>query len=163
MDIVNFFESVEGTWFSQRTIHQVSTQQSQTGQTTLAITRLSPDAAPVKTLCEKFAADPTQTVMALEMRPEGGDPAVLVALHGDGSSGPFLSHTPDGGMTQGEYRLEDDVLTLVSEVQGMKAEERLWYLNPNLRMRTCLVDQPDGTQLAAFCSEIRRGVTRSAS
>jgi hypothetical protein len=164
MDIVNFFEKVEGTWFSQRTIHQISTQQSQTGQTTLEITCLPADAAPVTTLCQKLAADSAQVVAALQTLPEGGDAAVLVALKGDSDSdGLFLSQAADGSLGQGQYRLEDEVLTLVSEGQGLRSEERLWYLNPNLRMRTCIVNQPDGTQLASFCSEIRRGVTRAAS
>ena len=164
MDIVNFFEKVEGTWFSQRTIHQISTQQSQTGQITLEITRLTADAAPVAALCDKFAADPAQTVAALQTRPEGGEAALLVALKGDSDSeGAFLSQAADGSLIQGQYRLENEVLTLESEVQGLRSQERLWYLNPNLRMRTCIVNQPDGSQLASFCSEIRRGVTRAAS
>ncbi|MEM1281081.1 MAG: phycobiliprotein lyase, partial [Cyanobacteria bacterium P01_H01_bin.152] len=33
---------------------------------------------------------------------------------------------------------------------------RLWYMNPNLRMRTNLVKRADGFQMASFCSEIRR-------
>jgi hypothetical protein len=116
MDIVNFFEKVEGTWFSQRTIHQISTQQSQTGQTTLEITRLPADAAPVTTLCQKLAADSAQVVAALQTLPEGGDAAVLVALKGDSDSdGLFLSQAADGSLGQGQYRLEDEVLTLVSE------------------------------------------------
>jgi len=56
MSIVNFFETVEGTWFSQRTTHFAPGQPSQTGQATLKITRIDPSEARVVTLCQQFEA-----------------------------------------------------------------------------------------------------------
>ncbi|NJM85498.1 MAG: phycobiliprotein lyase, partial [Leptolyngbyaceae cyanobacterium RM2_2_21] len=41
MEIVNFFEKLEGSWFSQRTTHYVSTQTSQSGQSDLKMERVS--------------------------------------------------------------------------------------------------------------------------
>jgi hypothetical protein len=164
MDIVNFFEKVEGTWFSQRTTHQIADQRSQTGQITLEIAPIAPDGRAVADLCHRCEAHPDQAVAALQISPENGPTALLVVLKGDRPDGGiFLSQSNGEAPTQGQYTLADEVLTLTHETDGLRAQERLWYLNPNLRMRTCLVDQPDGTQLATFCSEIRRGVTRAAS
>jgi hypothetical protein len=50
----------------------------------------------------------------------------------------------------------DDVLTLITESEDLYAEERLWYLIPNLRLRTSVVKRANGFTLASFCSEIRR-------
>ncbi|MEM8504991.1 MAG: phycobiliprotein lyase [Cyanobacteria bacterium P01_D01_bin.1] len=52
MEIVNFFEKMAGRWFSQRTTHALSTQQSKAGKSDLEVTFLAPDAAEVKALCE---------------------------------------------------------------------------------------------------------------
>ncbi|WP_008309746.1 phycobiliprotein lyase [Leptolyngbya sp. PCC 6406] len=173
MDIVNFFETVEGTWFSQRTTHRLPAQTSHTGQTTLEITRLAAEDATVARLCQQYEADPSHTLVAFQVSHEGGQPTLLVALkpdqdsdsaqNGAAETGRFLSQTGTAPATSGQYHLEGDALTFVSEAEGRRSQERLWYLNPNLRMRTCLVDQADGTQLATFCSEIRRGLTRPAS
>ncbi|NJM85746.1 MAG: phycobiliprotein lyase, partial [Leptolyngbyaceae cyanobacterium RM2_2_21] len=59
----------------------------------------------------------------------------------------------------GRYTLADDVLTIVTADPSLKLEERLWFANPNLRMRTSLIETADGFSVASFCSEIRRGVT----
>jgi hypothetical protein len=57
---------------------------------------------------------------------------------------------------KGRYILGDDeVLTLITESEEFYAEERFWYLMPNLRLRTSMVQRKDGLNHAAFCSEIR--------
>lgn len=173
MDIVNFFEKVEGTWFSQRTTHFVPSQPSQTGQSNLEVTRLSIDEPAVTALCQQLAVDPAQGVVALRVDQDSrldGDSqtvkrsTVLVVLRAETTQqGRFLSQTDTEKPTAGTYCLEDEVLMLRTETDRLVAEERLWFLNPNLRMRTSLVKLADGGQMASFCSEIRRGVTRANS
>jgi hypothetical protein len=169
MDIVNFFETVDGKWFSQRTTHFALGQPSQTGQTTLTITRREPSDATVQALCEQFSADIGRILFAFVIQQEGQDstygsakpaPAsttTLVGLKSENElSGTFFSQTDQESAVAGQYQLEDEVLTLTVQTDDFQSEERLWYMNPNLRMRTSLVQRPDGFKMASFCSEIRR-------
>ena len=68
----------------------------------------------------------------------------------------FFSQTDQEPAIAGQYVLENEVLTLSVRNDEFQSDERLWYMNPNLRMRTSLVKRADGQQMASFCSEIRR-------
>lgn len=169
MSIVNFFETVEGTWFSQRTTHFAPGQPSQTGQATLKIARIEASDARVGSLCQQFNVSADAAIFAISIEQEvqaglygGGTAApprltVMVGLKSeDESSGPFFSQTDQEPAIAGQYALEDEVLTLSVRNDQFQSDERLWYMNPNLRMRTSLVKRADGQQMASFCSEIRR-------
>ena len=170
MDIVNFFEKVEGTWFSQRTTHFSPGQPSQTGQSILQITRLVTSDSRVAALCQQFSVDPGQMIFGICIQQEGkaslygsskATPpqrtTVLMGLKsGPGESGQFLSQTQQESPITGQYSLENEVLTLTIATDEFHSEERLWFMNPNLRMRTNLLKRADGFQMASFCSEIRR-------
>ena len=169
MSIVNFFETVEGTWFSQRTTHFAPGQPSQTGQATLKITRVDTSDARVTALCGQFDAHADAAVFAYTIQQEA-----QASLYGSGTttpqratlmvglkseddmSGQFFSQTDREPAITGEYHLDDEVLTLSVRNDEFQSDERLWYMNPNLRMRTSLVKRTDGFQMASFCSEIRR-------
>ena len=169
MSIVNFFETVEGTWFSQRTTHFAPGQPSQTGQATLKITCVDLSDARVTALCEQFDANADAAAFAYTIQQEA-----QASLYGSGTaapqritlmvglksedevSGQFFSQTEREPAIVGEYHLDDDVLTLSVQNDKFQSNERLWYMNPNLRMRTNLVKRADGFQMASFCSEIRR-------
>jgi hypothetical protein len=173
MDIVNFFERTEGTWFSQRTTHFIQGQPSQTGQATLEITALAAEDPEVARLCQALMADSTAVLLAIQIQQEGrldGPPPVpqqgttiFVVMKPVDNTGQFLSQTGTEPPIQGDYQLSDEVITFVTDTDQLHSEERIWYLNPNLRMRTSLATLSDGFQLASFCSEIRRGVMRAAS
>jgi len=53
MEIVNFFEKLAGRWFSQRTTHALSTQQSKAGKSDLEIEFLPPEADAVQQLYQQ--------------------------------------------------------------------------------------------------------------
>ncbi|MDA0267730.1 MAG: phycobiliprotein lyase [Cyanobacteria bacterium] len=177
MDIVNFFERAEGSWFSQRTTHFIQGQPSQTGQTTLDLIPLATEAPEIVPLCQHFGADPTDVLLALRISQEGGQGGGLygnpptqqggntlfVVMKAVEAMGQFLSQIGNEPPTEGQYHLNEEVLTLVTDTAQLHSEERIWYLNPNLRMRTSFATLSDGFQLASFCSEIRRGVPRAAS
>ena len=169
MSIVNFFETVEGTWFSQRTTHFAPGQPSQTGQATLKITRVALDDPRVEALCQQFSANADTAIFAYTIQQEGqaslyGSGAatpqrttVMVGLKSaDDTSGQFFSQTDREPAIAGKYLLDGEVLTLSVRNEEFQSDERLWYMNPNLRMRTSLVKRADGEQMASFCSEIRR-------
>ncbi len=174
MEIVNFFEKLAGRWFSQRTTHALSTQQSKAGKSDLEVAFLAPDAAEVKTLFESISQSESDTATPLcglkiqqSSTIEGDTKASVLttlmvpfALEPSASnSGKLLS---SGGPNQGTqhctYTLEDEILTIVTKDEQAQSTERVWFINDNLRMRTGMTELASGLRIASFCSEIRLGV-----
>ena len=174
MEIVNFFEKLAGRWFSQRTTHALSTQQSKAGKSDLEVAFLASDAAEVQTLCASLdesdngSATPLCGLQIQQSSTIEGDtkPSVLTTL-----MVPFAPDSPasnhgkllsSSGTTQdikqSAYTLEDDVLTIVTKDNQAQSSERIWFINDNLRMRTGVTELADGLRIASFCSEIRLGV-----
>ncbi|MGP1374666.1 MAG: phycobiliprotein lyase [Almyronema sp.] len=172
MEIVNFFEKLEGSWFSQRTTHYVSTQTSQAGQSDLTMELVKAEDAAVTELCQQLAADPQQALLGMritqdsqlvgETRRQTHTTFLVLLKPDEHGSGQLLRQQAADFKTAvaGRYTLADEVLSIVTADQSIKVEERLWFANPNLRMRTSLIETADGFSMASFCSEIRRGVTR---
>ena len=173
MEIVNFFEKLAGRWFSQRTTHALSTQQSKAGKADLEVEFLAPDADEVKELCQQRsqqqnASNPLCGLLIQQSSTIEGDSqpriatALLVPLSPQADDGAnniyqgtlLRSGTPDTST----YTLEDEVLTIISDTTAAHSEERLWFINDNLRMRTGTTELASGLRIASFCSEIRMGV-----
>ncbi|MGB3790066.1 MAG: phycobiliprotein lyase [Phormidesmis sp.] len=174
MEIVNFFEKMAGRWFSQRTTHALSTQQSKAGKSDLEVEFLAPDAAEVKTLCESInqsKRDTTKPLCGLKIQQsstiEGDTKAsvlttLMVPFTPDASEsgrGKLVSSGgPSKDMQHCTYTLEDEVLTIVTQDDRAQSTERVWFINDNLRMRTGMTELASGLRIASFCSEIRLGV-----
>ncbi|HEY9737634.1 MAG TPA: phycobiliprotein lyase [Trichocoleus sp.] len=179
MEIVNFFETLAGKWFSQRTTHYLATQTSRAGQSNLLIEFLPHIDPTVIKLCEELGQDAAQAACGLRINQDGRmdgetrstqSTALMVALQPSSTqegpqtrSGVLLQKSnPSAKASTGRYSLEQDVLTLTTETAEGQAQERLWFVNPNLRMRTSVLQNADGVKLTSFCSEIRMGVGRPA-
>lgn len=178
MEIVNFFEKMAGRWFSQRTTHALSTQQSKAGKSDLEVAFLPADAPAVQQLCQQLGTADGQPLCGLQVQQSStvdGDtkPTVsttlLVPLSGHTSN----SNTPEKTMAYegtllrsgqgdtppqtGSYSLDEEVLTIITDTQDAQSTERLWFINDNLRMRTGITELTSGLRIASFCSEIRMG------
>ncbi len=173
MEIVNFFEKLAGRWFSQRTTHALSTQQSKAGKSDLEVEFLPPDAADVQQLCQQNNTSDaplcglriqqsstiegdtkpqTMTTLLIPLTPQAN-------AENTAHSGTMLSsNAPQPAPYPSIYTLQDEVLTIVSDSAEARSEERLWFINDNLRMRTGMVKLASGLRIASFCSEIRMGV-----
>lgn len=183
MEIVNFFEKMAGRWFSQRTTHALSTQQSKAGKSDLEVAFLAADAAEVQQLYQTAdlpsQAAEAKPVCGLKIHQSStleGDskPTVLttllVPLTPIEGSGILLRQTPQSSQSPQSpqtsqtpayittYTLADDVLTIISKTSEARSEERLWFINENVRMRTSMSELENGLRIASFCSEIRLGV-----
>ncbi|MBD2259615.1 phycobiliprotein lyase [Pseudanabaena sp. FACHB-2040] len=171
MEIVNFFETLAGKWFSQRTTHYLATQTSKAGQSNLMIEFLPHINAAVMKLCEELGQDSAQAACGLRINQDSridGETqsvqtaALMVALQpSDDQSGVLLQKTEGADQgSVGHYTLADEVMTIAIAAPGGQVEERLWFANPNVRMRTSVLQGPEGVKLTSFCSEIRLGVSR---
>ncbi|MEM6449400.1 MAG: phycobiliprotein lyase [Cyanobacteria bacterium P01_D01_bin.105] len=175
MEIVNFFEKLAGRWFSQRTTHALSTQQSKAGKSDLEVTFLAADAPEVGQLCQsqgplQGATAPLCGLSIHQSSTVEGDTkakvmtTLLVPLTPENAgNGAFSGKLLRSGTADvSTYTLEDDVLTIIGDGNEAHSEERLWFINENLRMRTGMTELKSGPQtglrIASFCSEIRLGV-----
>jgi hypothetical protein len=172
MDIVNFFESLAGKWFSQRTIHNLAVQSSQAGQSNLQIELVPASDGELAQVCAPLGYDPSQIACGLRIHQDGqiegqtqkiqGMTLIVLMTPTDNGTG-ALVQVIGSTVRQGSYRVEDEVLTIITPTETGQIEERLWFVNPNLRMRTSVVKVGDREQIASFCSEIRMGVTQPAA
>ncbi len=169
MDITEFLELCVGKWFSQRTVHNLSSGQLQAGKSTLKIDHLQQNDPTLVQICQADQVDPATAWGGLQLSWEGTierqtqqqkGSSLLVPLVNleNPSEGQFLQRRGDfkNQALKGCYLFaEDEVLTLITESDNFYAEERLWYLMPNLRLRTSVVKHKNGLTQASFCSEIR--------
>ena len=166
MQNVNFFKKQGGRWFSQRTTHYLKAGGSKAGKSDLEITYVDAGTDEVIQLCDQANWAAAAAVGGLRIAQKstivGGQArtqsTLLVAIATDESSGKLLSKPHNTSPPQiSEYRLEDDVLTIITEANGLRAEERWWFITDKLRMRTNVLSDSDGQTMASFCSEIRLG------
>ncbi|MEM8805414.1 MAG: phycobiliprotein lyase [Cyanobacteria bacterium P01_G01_bin.38] len=172
MEIVNFFEKLAGKWFSQRTTHDLATQQSKAGKSDLEAELLTSADADVEQLCKSLSVDPSFVLCGLKVSQKStveGNPkqqfgsALIVPLTPETGTpegtieGTLLSHTASHPPTQSRYSLANEVLTIETTHGTTHAQERWWFITDNLRMRTSVLEHQDGSQVASFCSEIRMG------
>ncbi|NJM96938.1 MAG: phycobiliprotein lyase [Phormidesmis sp. RL_2_1] len=52
------------------------------------------------------------------------------------------------------------MLSTINQDKEAHCEERLWFINDNLRMRTSMTELASGLRVASFCSEIRLGAKK---
>jgi len=65
----------------------------------------------------------------------------------------------------GNYHFTDDgTFVLVTPYDRASAEERIWFVNPNLRFRVSMIKTSEGTGVltASFSSEVRSSVNPEA-
>ncbi len=172
MNITDFFNLSAGKWFSQRTVHHLTSGKLIAGKSNLVIESLQPSDAAVVKLCQQCQSETTAVWGGIRFSWDGtveGNPkkqigsTLLVPVpHPDKQNeGIFLQEKPNfqTQSLQGRYILDqDEVLTLITESEEFYAEDRLWYLIPNLRLRTSVVKRKNGLDQASFCSEIRMGM-----
>ena len=174
MNIIEFFELSAGKWFSQRTIHNLASGELQAGKSNLMIDILAQNDSTVVELCQHHEIDPATVWGGLRLSWEGTTDESPNQQKGSAVIVPIanLDHPQEGQLLQrqginnksilGRYKLdENDVLTFITESPNFYAEERFWYLMPNLRLRTSVVKNAQGCTQASFCSEIRMGVIKN--
>ncbi|MEB3341561.1 phycobiliprotein lyase [Okeania sp.] len=171
MDIIEFFKLSAGEWFSQRTVHNLVSGDLQAGKSEVNVEVLGKTDPILIKLCEQNQVDSSVTeligikiswngtINKEKVKDTGSTILIVIPNSDDPKQGKLLPDRGDGNSPKisGRYIMgSDDVLTLITESEGLYAEERFWYLIPNLRLRTSVIKKSNGFTLASFCSEIRR-------
>ena len=172
MDIQEFVEQSIGKWKSQRSAHHLIFSHFEAVQSVVDITAISPQATEVKDLCLAYDIDPAQAVSPFRMNWEGeSDWEENAEIKGTCVLVPIPDPvTPkrgrllrDQGYAEtipavGEYHLTaEGMFVLVTSYDNAAAEEKIWFVNPNLRLRVALIKTSGGSGVvtASFASEIR--------
>ncbi|MDZ8053593.1 MAG: phycobiliprotein lyase [Aulosira sp. ZfuVER01] len=171
MNIEEFFELSAGKWFSHRTSHLLAVKQSEDGKSNITIEMLAADHPQVIKLCQKYEVNPSSAACGVIVTGNGAIPGdkekhsgstVLVTVPDadNPNEGKLLWEIGDAqkAPTAGRYKLgNDEALTLTTESETTRSEERIWFASPNLRMRVSVVKHLDGFSMGSFTTEIRMG------
>lgn len=174
MDIQEFVQQSIGQWRSQRSAHHLAFRHFEAIESTINIVALTCEDPLVIDLCKAYSVSPEQVVSPFQMSWEGysdwdeGEEAlkgtsVLVPVPSQEQSncGKLLR---DQGYAEtmaaaGDYRLmEDGTFVLTTSYDRAAAEEKIWFVNPNIRCRVSLIKTSAGSGVvtASFSSEIRQ-------
>ena len=173
MDIKEFVEKSVGRWRSQRSAHHLAFAHFEAVLSDIDIVLLCVTDPAVLELCSTYQIDPLMIVSPFRMSWEGHSDwedsevvkgsCVLVPV-------PDPSHTRRGQLLRdqgyaesigsvGEYSLtEDGTFVLTTAYERAAAEEKIWFVSPNVRCRVSLIKTSAGSGIvtASFSSEIRQ-------
>jgi phycoerythrin-associated linker protein len=172
MDITQFVEQSLGRWRSQRSAHHLAFAHFEAVQSTIDIVAISPEDPRVIELCKSYDIEPTTATNPFQMTWEGhsdwdddevmAGTCILVPIpdRDRPNRGKLLR---DQGYAEtiaaaGNYHFTDDsTFVLTTAYDRAAAEEKIWFVNPNLRCRVSFIktSQGSGVVTASFSSEIR--------
>ena len=173
MDIQQFVEQSIGQWRSQRSAHHLAFGHFEAIESDIEIHSVALDDARVIELCQSHEFDPELALSPFHMswsgttdwddseKMEGSCILVPIPDPGNLSRGKLLR---DRGYAEtmaaaGEYHFTDDgTFVLVTHYDRAAAEEKIWFINPNVRCRVSLIKTSAGSGVvtASFSSEIRQ-------
>jgi phycoerythrin-associated linker protein len=172
MDITQFVAGSIGQWKSQRSAHHMIFGHFEAVRSEIDIVALTPDNPAVIELCQAYEIDASQAVSPFHMSWDGeSDWDEKEVLKGSTVLVPIPDpNLPNRGLllrdrgyaetmaAAAKYHItEDGVFVLITEYDRAAAEERIWFVNPNLRFRVSTIKTSDGTGVvtASFSSELR--------
>lgn len=173
MDIQTFVEQSIGQWRSQRSAHHLAFGHFEAIESVIDIVSLTPDDSDVVALCQSYDINPDEVAAPFRMTWEGqsdwneeevlAGSSVLIPIPDPvrPNRGKLLR---DQGYAEtmeaaGDYHITDEgMFVLVTAYDRASAEEKIWFVNPNLRCRVSLIKTSAGTGVvtASFSSEIRQ-------
>lgn len=172
MDIQAFVAQSIGCWKSQRSAHHLAFGHFEAIHSRINIEALSLTDPAVIALCKDYETDLNAITSPFRMTWEGETDwdenqvkgtCILVPVPNPNqpNQGTLLR---DRGYAEemaaaGQYHLTaDDTFVLTTEYDRAAAEEKIWFVNPNVRCRVSLIKTSAGTGVvtASFSSEIRQ-------
>ena len=172
MSIDRFVAQSIGRWKSQRSAHSLAFQHFEAVLSTIDILNVELDDVRVVELCKSYNINLEDVASPFYMQWEGTTDwdddqvmkgsTVLVPVpdRSDASKGQLLREQgyAEEMAAVGEYHFTDDgTFVLITSYDRASAEERIWFVNPNLRFRVSSIKTSEGTGVltASFSSEVR--------
>jgi phycoerythrin-associated linker protein len=174
MDIQTFVQQSVGQWRSQRSAHHLAFGHFEAIESVIEIAPLAGDDPSVVALCKANGVAPEQVVSPFRVSWQGHSDWDEGEKSLEGSS--ILVPVPDPSQTNcgqllrdqgyaetmaaaGQYRItEDEMFVLTTDYDRAAAEEKIWFVNPNVRCRVSFIKTSAGTGVvtASFSSEIKQ-------
>ncbi|ACK68437.1 putative phycoerythrin-associated linker protein, CpeS (plasmid) [Rippkaea orientalis PCC 8801] len=173
MDMTKFVELSLGSWRSQRSAHHLAFRHFEEVTSSIDIIALKESDSEVISLCQSYKIDPTLAAHPFRMSWQGETDwddlestfegtTILVPI-------PDLDNPKAGRLLRdqgyaetipsvGQYQItEDGTFVLKTAYDRAMAEEKIWFVNPNFRLRISLIktSQGSGVVTASFSSETR--------
>jgi phycoerythrin-associated linker protein len=178
MDITKFVELSLGCWRSQRSAHHLGFSYFEQVISTIEIESLELDDPQVINLCNSHKIAPQLASFPFKMSWEGeSDWDDNEVVKGSTILVPIPdSQEPNKGRllreqgyaetipAVGNYHFNDDgTFVLLTNYERATAEEKIWFVTPNLRCRVSFIKTSDGNGVttASFASEIRSLSTKT--
>ena len=172
MTITEFVEKSLGSWRSLRSVHHLAFSHLEEVNSEIEIISLSKDAPEVVNLCIEHKIDSKLVESPFRMTWEGESDwneqeelkgtTVLVPIPDPDNprKGQLLR---DRGYAEtmtaiARYEFQaDETFVLTTSYDRASAEEKIWFINPNLRFRVSMIKTSDGKGVvnASFSTEIR--------
>ncbi|ELS03484.1 phycobilin lyase, CpcU subunit [Xenococcus sp. PCC 7305] len=167
MDIKEFIDLCAGNWFSQRTDYQVETEKTESNKADLSITLIATNDAKVSQLCLQNRIDSQLSLGGLQHswassgdwgkpKQQGSSMVVIIPDPENPQTGKIISNAANQNLLGTYVFGNDSALTLIFETKDKSIEERIWFASDNLRLRTAITKNEDGTMSTLFYSEIRK-------
>ncbi len=173
MDIQEFVAKSIGHWRSQRSAHHLAFGHFEAVQSEIEIAALTGDDPAVIELCKAYDVDPQAAVSPFRMTWEGQSDwdenevikgtCVLIPIPDPNqlNRGKLLrdqGYAETIAATGDYYITEDGTFVLTTAYDRAAAEEKIWFVNPNVRCRVSLIKTSAGSGVvtASFSSEIRQ-------
>ncbi len=169
MTMMDFFHKSEGTWFSQRSVHNFAAVADESGESNLIVQVVDKHDPSVLEIASEQEIDPSSIAGAAKFSWQGnmkdGEPnpnyaAILVDVPNPENPryGKFFRNQGyvEGIPVVGIYNFaEDGVLSIETEYEKNQGQERCWFVTDDFRVRVSTVKLMSGVNLMAYCSERR--------
>jgi len=170
MDAKDFFARSGGQWHSQRVTHHLAFRQAELGRSLISVTPLSLDDPRVAAVCRLYDYSPQQASGASQVTWQGvmgwdkegeqqNGSTVMVLIPKDDHSGQLLREVgyAEKNPVAGGYQMDaTGAMTLVTEYETLRSQERLWFVGEAIRLRTSTLGYGfGGMSMATFAVETR--------
>jgi phycoerythrin-associated linker protein len=172
MNITEFIELSLGRWRSQRSAHHLAFGHFEEVMSQIDIEPLTVDDTRVIELCKAHQIEPELALSPFRMSWSGESnwdeeetqtgSSILIPIPeaGDLTKGRLLREQgyAETIPSVGEYTIgEDGTFVLTTKYDRAAAEEKIWFVTPNLRCRVSLIKTSDGKGVTtvSYSSEIR--------
>jgi len=165
MTISDFFQLRAGKWASQRTSHYPIIKKSESQKSEIGFELLPSDDMEVVDLCRLANVDPVAAICGAkitwqkELEKQKGSSVLVAIAEGENiQAGKLLLQEGSQKYVVGRYFMgEDEILKLVTDADGLRSEEKLWFPRPNVCMRAGITTGV--TNVTSYCTEIRKSST----
>ncbi len=172
MAIQEFVAKSLGSWRSLRSVHHLAFNYLEQVNSEIQIQALAPDNPAVISLCQQYNIEPSLATCPFKMSWEGESDwdenqelkgsTILVPIPepDNPSRGKLLRDTGYAETIPAIAHYEilpDGTFVLTTKYDRASAEEKIWFVNPNLRLRVSMIKTSEGRGVttASFSSEIR--------